>query len=124
MNFSISFLILVFISGGIVCSIAQAIIDLTRLTPAKILVLYVCLGVFLFAVGLYDPLFSTVGAGVSVPLLGFGSNIAKGVKEAIDANGPIGILSGGLTSSSAGITAALLLGFLSSVIFKPKPKRM
>ena len=115
MNFSITFLILVFVSGGIVCSIAQAIIDLTRLTPAKILVLYVCLGVFLFAVGLYDPLFSMVGAGVSVPLLGFGSNIAKGVKEAINKDGIVGILTGGLTACAGGITAAIFFGYLAAL---------
>ena len=124
MDISLGFLLAVFIAGGIVCSLAQVLIDLTRLTPAKILVMYVCLGVLLFATGIYEPLFSTVGAGISVPLLGFGANIARGVKEAIDSTGPIGILSGGLSSSAAGITAALLFGFSSSVLFKPKPKQM
>ena len=117
-------LLLVFIFGGIVCSIAQVLIDLTKLTPARILVLYVCLGVLIYGIGLYEPLFQSFGAGISVPLLGFGANIARGVKEAIDSTGPIGILTGGLSSSAAGITAALLFGFLASLLFKPKPKRM
>ena len=117
-------LLLVFIFGGIVCSIAQVLIDLTKLTPARILVLYVCLGVLIYGIGLYEPLFQSFGAGISVPLLGFGANIARGVKEAIDSTGPIGILTGGLSSSAAGITAALLFGFLASLLFKPKPKRV
>jgi len=120
----INTLLAVMISGGILCSTAQLLIDLTRLTPARILVIYVCTGVLFYAIGIYEPLFDIFGAGVSVPLLGFGANIGRGVKEAIDSTGPIGILSGGLTSSSAGITAALLCGFLASVFFKPKPKRM
>ncbi len=117
-------IILVFIFGGVVCSIAQVLIDLTKLTPARILVIYVCTGVFIYASGIYEPLFETFGAGVSVPLLGFGANIGKGVKEAVDAEGLLGILKGGLTSSSAGITAALLFGFIASLVFKPKAKRM
>ncbi len=124
MELTIINILAVFVFGGLVCSIAQVLIDLTRLTPAKILVLYVCLGVLIFALGLYEPLFSIFGAGISVPLLGFGANIARGVKDAVDSTGLIGVLTGGLTSSSAGITAALLFGFLASVLFKPKPKRM
>ena len=124
MSFSLNLLFYVFVFGGLVCSLAQVLIDLTRLTPAKILVLYVCLGVLLYATGIYEPIFSTVGAGISVPLLGFGANLARGVKESIEKDGIIGIISGGLSSSAAGITAALLLGFLASLIFKPKPKRM
>lgn len=116
--------ILVFLAGGILCLIAQLLIDLTRLTPARILVLFVCLGVFVFAVGAYEPLFSLCGAGVSVPLLGFGANIARGVRDAIESEGAIGILSGGLASSAAGITVSLLLGLLISLFAKGKPKRM
>ena len=123
MNLTEQFL-LAFVLGGVICVIAQLLIDLTRLTPARILVIYVCAGVVLYGIGVYDPLFEIFGAGVSVPLIGFGANIAKGVREAIDSSGPLGILSGGLSASSAGITAALLLGFFSSVIFKPRPKRM
>ena len=113
-----------FVFGGILCVIAQLLIDLTRLTPARILVLFVSLGVLTYALGFYDPLFDIFGAGISVPLIGFGANIARGVKEAIDTSGAIGILTGGLTSSAGGITAALTVGFLSSLLFKPKSKRM
>ena len=123
MNIFVS-LLLVMLAGGALCSVAQLLIDLTRLTPAKILVLYVCLGVLFYGLGIYEPLFEIFGAGVSVPLLGFGANIARGVHDSIDSSGPLGILSGGLTASSVGITAALLCGFLASVFFKPKPKRM
>ena len=117
-------LILTFISGGLICVVAQLLIDLTRLTPAKILVLYVSVGVVIFAIGLYEPMFEIFGAGVSVPLIGFGANIARGVRDAVDKDGLIGVLTGGLSASAAGITAALILGLLSSIIFKTKSKRM
>ena len=117
-------LILTFISGGIICVVAQLLIDLTRLTPARILVLYVCLGVFLFGVGIYEPMKEIFHSGVSVPLIGFGANIAKGVREAVDKDGLIGVLTGGLTSSSAGITAALGSGLFASLIATTKPKKM
>ena len=109
-------LILTFVSGGIICVIAQLLIDFTKLTPARILVLY--------GVGLFDPMKEIFGAGVSVPLIGFGANIGKGVKEAVDDQGLIGVLTGGLTSSAAGITSALIFGLLASLLFKSKPKRM
>ena len=115
---------LVFLAGGILCIIAQLLIDLTKLTPARILVLFVCFGVFVYATGLYDPLFDIFGAGVSVPLLGFGANIARGVKEAIENEGAIGILSGGLSSSAVGITLSLILGLIISATSGSKPKRM
>lgn len=117
-------LILVFILGGVLCFLAQLLIDLTRLTPARILVIYVCLGVLLYAVGIYEPLFDIFGCGASLPLIGFGANIGRGVFEAVNEKGVIGILEGGLSSSALGITAALVLGFLASVIFKSKTKRM
>lgn len=117
-------LILTFVSGGIICVIAQLLIDLTKLTPARILVVYVSLGVLIFAVGAYEPMFEIFGAGVSVPLIGFGANIAKGVRDAVDKDGLIGVLTGGLTSSSAGITAALIFGLFASLLFKSKSKRM
>lgn len=117
-------LLLVFVSGGVISVIAQLLIDLTQLTPARILVLYVCVGVLLYAVGIYDPMFSLFRSGVSVPLIGFGANIAKGVKEAVDTEGLIGALSGGLSSSAVGITAALSLGLICSLLFKTKSKRM
>jgi stage V sporulation protein AE len=117
-------LIFSFIGGGILCVIAQLLIDLTKLTPARILVIYVSVGVLLFATGIYEPLFDIFGAGISVPLTGFGANIASGVREAIDTNGVLGILTGGLTSSSAGITVALIIGLLFSLLFKTKSKKM
>jgi len=120
----LSSFLLVFIAGGILCVIAQLLIDLTSLTPARILVLYVSFGVLLFAIGAYEPLYSVFSSGVSVPLIGFGANIAKGVREAVTNEGAIGILTGGLTSSSAGITAALLLGLSASLIFSSRSKRM
>ena len=115
---------LAFIFGGFLCLLAQILIDKTKMTPARILVLYVSVGVLLYAIGLYDFLFDIFGAGASVPLIGFGANIAKGVKEAIDKDGIIGILTGGLTSSAGGITAALVFGLLASLLFKSKSKRM
>ena len=117
-------LLLVFISGGLICLIAQILIDLTRLTPARILVLYVSLGVFIYAIGLYEPAYKIFGSGISLPLTGFGAVIAKGVKEAVDSFGALGILTGGLSASAAGISAALLFGFLASVLFKSKTRRM
>ena len=117
-------LILTFVSGGVICVIAQLLIDLTRMTPARILVSYVSLGVLIFAVGAYEPMYEIFGAGVSVPLIGFGANIAKGVQRAVEDEGLIGVLTGGLTSSAAGITAALLSGLFASFLFKTKSKRM
>ncbi len=116
--------LLTFLAGGTLSLIAQLLIDLTKLTPARILVSYVSVGVIIYALGIYEPLYSIFGAGVSVPLIGFGANIGRGVKEAVDSSGALGILTGGLTASSAGICAALILGFLSAVFFKPKSKRM
>ena len=107
---------LAFLIGGAICALVQIFIDKTMLTPARILVTLVCLGVLLYATGVYEPLFEIFGCGVSVPLIGFGATIARGVREAIDSTGAIGILTGGLTASSAGITLALLLGLLFSLI--------
>ena len=115
-------LLFAFLVGGAFCVTAQLLIDLTPLTPARILVLYVVLGVFLGAVGLYEPLLRFAGAGVSVPLVGFGGTIAKGVKEAVDEKGILGVLTGPLTAASGGTTAALLFAFLAALIFKSKPK--
>lgn len=116
-------LISVFAVGGFISVAAQLLIDLTRLTPARILVLFVSLGVFLGAVGLYSPIFDFAGAGISVPLIGFGGNIAEGVKDAIDKEGFIGILKGPFTAASAGCSAALVFGYIICLIFKGKPKR-
>lgn len=123
MSIAIS-LIKAFAVGGALSVIAQVLIDLTKLTPARILVLYVCSGVFLSAVGLYQPLLAFAGCGASVPLIGFGGLVAKGVREAIDRDGMIGILSGGITAASVGITASLLLGYLIAIVFRGKPKKL
>jgi stage V sporulation protein AE len=116
--------LLVFLAGGTLCLIAQLLIDLTRLTPARILVLFVSLGVLLYATGIYEPVFELFGAGAAVPLIGFGATIARGVREAVDSSGAIGIISGGLSASSIGITTALMLGLLISVFLRGKPKKM
>lgn len=113
-----------FLFGGAVCLLAQILIDKTALTPARILVGCVCLGVFLFAIGVYEPLFEIFGCGISVPLLGFGAVIGKGVKDAVDTSGAMGILSGGLTSSAVGITSSILFGVLFSFITKSRSKRL
>ena len=119
----ISRIIFSFLLGGFICVIAQLLIDLTKLTPARILVLYVSLGVLLGGIGLYDPLFKFAGAGISVPLVGFGANLAKGVMEEIDKVGLIGIFTGPFSSASVGCTAAIVFGYLSAIIFKSKPKQ-
>ena len=111
-----------FIIGGILCAIGQIFIDKTKLTPARILVGFVVGGVILSALGFYEPLVEFAGAGATVPLLGFGNNLAKGVREAVDNNGFVGIFTGGLTMTAGGICAAVLFGYLYSLIFKPKSK--
>lgn len=111
-----------FIVGGLLCVIGQVLIDKTKLTPARILVSYVVIGVFLGAIGVYKPLLEFAGAGASVPLTGFGYILSRGVKEAIDKDGFIGILTGGLKASAGGITAAVLAGLVVSLIFKAKDK--
>ena len=116
--------LLAFAVGGALCAAAQLLLDLTRLTPARILVLYVVAGVALGALGLFEPLADLAGAGATVPLLGFGGTIAKGVKEAVDAEGILGILKGPLTAASAGTTAALVFGYVVALLFRGKPKRI
>ncbi len=111
-----------FVIGGALCLIGQILIDKTKLTPARILVSYVVIGVVLGAVGLYEPLVDFAGAGASVPLTGFGNLIAKGVKKAVTEDGFIGIFTGGLTASAGGITAAVLAGLIVSFLFKGKDK--
>jgi stage V sporulation protein AE len=115
---------LAFIMGGLICVLAQILIDKTKLTPARILVFYVVFGVFLGAVGLFNPLFEIFGCGVSIPLIGFGGSVAKGVKEAVDNDGFWGILNGALSASSTGCTVALLSGLISSFFSKGKSKNM
>ena len=111
-----------FIIGGLFCVIAQILIDKTKLTPARILVTYVVAGVILGAIGLYKPLVDFAGAGATTPLTGFGYLISKGVKEAVMKDGLLGVLTGGMTSSAGGITAALFFGLVASFIFKSKPR--
>ncbi len=113
-----------FIVGGLFCVIAQLLIDLTKLTPARILVIYVVAGVFLGAVGLFEPLKNFAGAGATVPLVGFGGNVALGVREAVDKEGLLGALTGGLTAAAGGTAAALCFGYLVALIFNGKPKRL
>ena len=111
-----------FLCGGLLCLIGQILIDKTRLTPARILVSYVVIGVFLGAIGIYKPFVEFAGAGATVPLTGFGFNLAKGVKKAIDSDGFLGIFTGGLKAAAGGITAAIIAGWVVSLIFKPKDK--
>lgn len=111
-----------FLVGGLLCLIGQILIDRTKLTPAKILTAYVVAGVLLGAVGIYEPIVKFGGAGATIPLTGFGYNLAKGVKKAVDADGFLGIFTGGLKAAAGGITAAVVLGLLCSVIFRPKDK--
>ena len=111
-----------FAVGGTFCVIGQILIDKTKLTPARILVSYVVIGVILGGIGLYEPLMEFAGAGASVPLTGFGSLLAKGVREAVNEKGFLGIFTGGLKASAGGIAAAIFAGLLASLIFKPKDK--
>ncbi len=111
-----------FLIGGILCVIAQILIDKTKLTPARILVIYVTSGVILTALGLYEPLVNFAGAGATVPLTGFGYSLAKGIEESVSKDGLLGAFSGGLTACSAGIAAAVFFGFIMALIKKPASK--
>ena len=112
-----------FVVGGLLCVIAQILIDKTRLTPAKILVGYVCTGVVLTAVGLYEPLVKFAGCGATVPLSGFGYAIANGVKTAVDEKGLLGALTGGLKAAAGGTTAALCFGYIAAIFAKGKGQK-
>ena len=112
-----------FLVGGGFCVIAQILIDKTALTPARILVLYVTVGVLLGAIGVYDPIKELAGCGATVPLTGFGAGIASGIKKAVAEDGFLGIFRGGFTAAAAGCAAALVFGYLAALIFKGKPKR-
>ncbi len=111
-----------FIVGGLFCVIGQLLIDLTKLTPARILVSYVIAGVILGGIGVYQPLIDFAGGGATVPLTGFGALLAKGVKEAVDKDGILGAFTGGFTSAAAGITAAIFFGLLAALCFKSGSK--
>ena len=108
--------------GGLLCLIGQILVDKTSLTPARILVSYVVAGVILGAVGLYEPIAEFGGAGATVPLTGFGYNLAKGVRQAVTEDGFLGIFTGGLKAAAGGITMAIVAGFFAALIFRPKDK--
>ena len=111
-----------FLIGGLFCLVGQIFIDKTKLTPARILVSYVVFGVLLGALGIYEPILEFGGAGASVPLTGFGSTLANGVRKAVDKDGFLGIFTGGLKAAAGGITAAIFFGLLTSFLFKAKDK--
>ncbi len=111
-----------FAVGGILCVIAQILIDKTKLTPARILVMYVVSGVVLTAIGIYGPIVEFAGAGATVPLTGFGYTLAKGVEKAVAETGLLGVLTGGITATAGGITAAMIFGFTAAVLFPSKPR--
>ena len=112
-----------FLVGGALCAVGQILIDRTALTPARILTGYVVAGVVLGALGIYGPLAEWAGAGATVPLTGFGSALAKGVKKAVEEKGLLGAFTGGFTAAAGGIAAAVFFGYLAAVIFKPREKK-
>ncbi len=112
-----------FVIGGLICVVVQIFMDKTKLMPGRIMVGLVCIGAILGAVGLYEPFAKWAGCGATVPLSGFGNNLFKGVKEAIDKEGLIGLFKGGFTASAAGISAAIIFAYLASLIFKTKDKK-
>ena len=111
-----------FLVGGAICALVQILMEKTKLMPGRIMVILVCSGAVLGALGLYEPFKEFAGAGASVPLLGFGNALWQGVKEAIEKEGFLGIFMGGFTASAVGISAALVFGYLASLIFQPKMK--
>lgn len=111
-----------FITGGIICVIGQILIDKTKLTPARILVLFVTIGVILTGLGIYEPIVQFGGAGATVPLTGFGYTLGKGVMQEVDNIGILGALSGGIKAAAAGIAAAVFFSFIAALAFKPKAK--
>ena len=108
--------------GGVICALTQILMEKTKMMPGRIMVLLVCSGAVLGAIGIYQPLIDYAGAGASVPLLGFGNTLWKGIREAVDQDGLLGIFMGGFTASAVGISAALVFGYLASLIFEPKMK--
>ena len=109
--------------GGLICALVQILMEKTKLMPGRIMVLLVCSGVVSGAIGLYEPFQEYAGAGASVPLLGFGNTLWKGIQEAVDTDGLLGIFKGGFTASAAGISAALVFGYLASLLFDSKMKK-
>ena len=115
-------LVYVFLIGGLLCMIAQILIDKTNVSPARIMVGYVVAGVVLTGLGLYEPIVEFAGSGATVPIIGFGYSLAKGAKKLVDQRGWLGVLGGGITGTSTGIAAAIVFGMICAVIFKPKAK--
>ena len=111
-----------FLVGGLLCLLGQVLIDYTKLTPARILTIYVVAGVALSAIGLYQPLVDWAGAGASVPLTGFGHTLAKGIRQAVAEKGLLGVFTGGFSAAAAGLCAAVFFGLLVALVFKPKDK--
>lgn len=111
-----------FLVGGAICALVQILMDNTKLMTGRIMVILVCTGVVLGAIGVYEPFAKWAGAGATVPLLGFGNTLFKGMKEAIDSEGFIGLFKGGFTACAVGVSAALLFGYIASLFFKPKMK--
>ena len=115
--------LIAFLVGGAICAAVQILMDNTKLMPGRIMVILVCLGTLLGFLGIYEPFAQWAGAGASVPLIGFGNNLMKGVKAAVDERGFVGIFEGGLKASAVGISAALIFGYLASFLFEPKMKK-
>lgn len=111
-----------FLVGGLICVIGQLLIDITKMTPARILVLFVCTGVLLGAFGIYDRVVDFAGAGATIPLIGFGNTLATGVRDAIKENGFLGVITGPLTACAGGVTVAILSGLITAFVTKPKDK--
>lgn len=112
-----------FVIGGLICAAVQILMEKTKLMPGRIMVLLVCSGVVLGAVGLYEPILEFAGAGASVPLLGFGNVLWKGIKQAVDESSFLGLFKGGFTACAVGVSSALIFGYISSLIFKPHMKK-
>lgn len=112
-----------FLVGGAICALVQIMLDRTKLMPGRVMVLLVCSGAVLGALGIYEPFLNWAGAGAAIPLLGFGNTLWKGVKEAVDESGFLGLFKGGFKASAVGISAALIFGYLASLVFKPKMKK-
>ena len=111
-----------FLVGGAICVFGQLLIDITKLTPARILVLFVCIGVLLGAIGIYDKVVDFAGAGATIPLIGFGNALANGTREAVKENGFVGVVTGPLTACAGGVTVAILSGLVAAFVTKPKDK--
>lgn len=109
-----------FLVGGAICTIVQIFIDKTKVTPGRIMVSLVCLGAILGAVGIYEPFSKWAGCGATVPLLGFGNNLWKGIKEAVDESGVLGLFKGGFTAGAVGLSGAIIFGYIASLVFKSK----